>query len=478
MKLTGVSLFAGVGGFDLAMERAGVQVVASVEIDKHARGILEKHFPTSKLFNDVTEVTGEQLRESGFTPSRGILTGGFPCQDLSIAGKRAGLDGARSGLYWQITRLIDETEPEWVVLENVPGLLTSSGGADMGAVIGALADRGYGVGWRVLDAQNFGVPQRRRRVFIVARRAGDITSVAKVLFERQGLRGNHPSSRAQGQETTRDAGQGIKVASGDGLEPDYGDTVFDQSFRMDGVRTYEGVSQSLNARMGTGGNNVPLKVEAIAFDGYNQTLSSVSQTIRADRSDGDHVGMVLEAETYVKVIRSGARDADGNLPPEVWREEETNPTLNQFDQGDSRTVVAIVEPIVNRLVGFGDYRTDGTFSTTQSRDYKGATGLIVEPIAVQGSVVGRSDTAGPGGKGHGEEGDPMSTLNTIDRHAVANAIVRRLTPMECERLQGFPDGWTADQADSHRYKQMGNAVAVPVVEWIINGIVEVMNEQA
>ena len=445
MKLTGVSLFAGVGGFDLAMERAGVQVVASVEIDKHARGILEKHFPTSKLFNDVTEVTGEQLRESGFTPSRGILTGGFPCQDLSIAGKRAGLDGARSGLYWQITRLIDETEPEWVVLENVPGLLTSSGGADMGAVIGALADRGYGVGWRVLDAQNFGVPQRRRRVFIVARRAGDITSVAKVLFERQGLRGNHPSSRAQGQETTRDAGQGIKVASGDGLEPDYGDTVFDQSFRMDGVRTYEGVSQSLNARMGTGGNNVPLKVEA---------------------------------ETYVKVIRSGARDADGNLPPEVWREEETNPTLNQFDQGDSRTVVAIVEPIVNRLVGFGDYRTDGTFSTTQSRDYKGATDLIVEPIAVQGSVVGRSDTAGPGGKGHGEEGDPMFTLNTIDRHAVANAIVRRLTPMECERLQGFPDGWTADQADSHRYKQMGNAVAVPVVEWIINGIVEVMNEQA
>ncbi|NDG67463.1 MAG: DNA (cytosine-5-)-methyltransferase [Actinobacteria bacterium] len=441
MKLTGVSLFAGVGGFDLAMERAGVQVVASVEIDKHARGILEKHFPTSKLFNDVTEVTGEQLRESGFTPSRGILTGGFPCQDLSIAGKRAGLDGARSGLYWQITRLIDETEPEWVVLENVPGLLTSSGGADMGAVIGALADRGYGVGWRVLDAQNFGVPQRRRRVFIVARRAGDITSVAKVLFERQGLRGNHPSSRAQGQETTRDAGQGIKVASGDGLEPDYGDTVFDQSFRMDGVRTYEGVSQSLNARMGTGGNNVPLKVEA---------------------------------ETYVKVIRSGARDADGNLPPEVWREEETNPTLNQFDQGDSRTVVAIVEPY-QKVVGTiaagahpGSYNGQDAYNDM----------FIVEPIAVQGSVVGRSDTAGPGGKGHGEEGDPMFTLNTIDRHAVANAIVRRLTPMECERLQGFPDGWTADQADSHRYKQMGNAVAVPVVEWIINGIVEVMNEQA
>jgi DNA (cytosine-5)-methyltransferase 1 len=456
MKLTGVSLFAGVGGFDLAMERAGVQVVASVEIDKHARGILEKHFPTSKLFNDVTEVTGEQLRESGFTPSRGILTGGFPCQDLSIAGKRAGLDGARSGLYWQITRLIDETEPEWVVLENVPGLLTSSGGADMGAVIGALADRGYGVGWRVLDAQNFGVPQRRRRVFIVAKRAGDITSVAKVLFERQGLRGDTSSSGAQGDEPARDARQGVEVTGGDGLEPDYGDTVFDQSFRMDGVRTYEGVSQSLNARMGTGGNNVPLKVEPMAFDEMNFSLGEMHQTLRA-----------------------GTPQSTG-----------------------------VVEPIVNRMVGFGDYANDGTFSTTKARDWKDATDLIVEPIAfhmtqdpisgvespalgvtshgmgvmepiaVQGSVVGRSDTAGPGGKGHGEEGDPMFTLNTIDRHAVANAIVRRLTPMECERLQGFPDKWTADQTDSHRYKQMGNAVAVPVVEWIINGIVEVMNEQA
>lgn len=613
MKLTGVSLFAGVGGFDLAMERAGVEVVASVEIDKHARGILAKHFPSSNLFNDVTEVTGEQLRESGFAPSRGILTGGFPCQDLSIAGKRAGLDGARSGLYWQITRLIDETEPEWVVLENVPGLLTSQRGADMGAVIGALADRGYGVGWRVLDAQNFGVPQRRRRVFIVARRAGDLTSVAKVLFERQGLRGNHPSSRAQGQETTGNVEQGVTVTgtitaagircdlnraanghltvepvafdemnftttamhqtlragtpqSTGVVEPDYGDTVFDQSFRMDAVRTYEGVSQSLNARMGTGGNNVPLKVEA---------------------------------ETYVKVIRSGARDEDGNLPPEVWRQEETNPTLNQFDQGDSRTVVAIVEPY-QKVVGTiaagahpGSYNGQDAYNDM----------FIVEPIAVQGSVVGRSDAAGPGGKGHGEEGDPMFTLNTTDRHAVAYPIntmtlggrpdpvndrrmtmgvgdegdpqftisathphavaiaepvafqlsgdrgnesvsvspiayslqanaqskvqsvmtteselpalltmregkdgggkgplikydssltlatannqalfsagaVRRLTPMECERLQGFPDGWTADQADTHRYKQMGNAVAVPVVEWIINGIVEVMNEQA
>lgn len=211
-NMTAVSLFAGVGGFDLALERAGVTVAASVEIDKHARSVLEKRFPNTKLFNDVCEVTGNDLRSAGFIPDRGIIVGGFPCQDLSVAGKRAGLDGARSGLYWEIVRLVEETQPEWIVLENVPGLLSSQRGADMGAVIGALADRGYGVGWRVLDAQYFGVPQRRRRVFIVARRAGNLASVAKVLFERKSLRGDLTSSGAQGQETASTVGESPEIA--------------------------------------------------------------------------------------------------------------------------------------------------------------------------------------------------------------------------------------------------------------------------
>lgn len=165
---TAVSLFAGVGGFDLALERAGVQVVASVEIDKKAQAVLRKHFPRSKIFNDVTEVTGEQLRTAGFEPRGGIITGGFPCQDLSVAGKRAGLAGKRSGLFWEICRIIDETGAETIILENVAGLLSSNNGRDMAVVLEALVKRGYRVAWRVLDAQYFGVPQRRRRVFIVA----------------------------------------------------------------------------------------------------------------------------------------------------------------------------------------------------------------------------------------------------------------------------------------------------------------------
>jgi len=123
--ITGVSLFAGVGGFDLAMERNGVNVVANVEIDKNCQALLERKFPNAKQFNDVTTLKGEDLINAGFNPSRGIITGGFPCQDLSVAGKRAGLAGERSGLFWEIARIVEETQTEWFILENVPGLLSS-----------------------------------------------------------------------------------------------------------------------------------------------------------------------------------------------------------------------------------------------------------------------------------------------------------------------------------------------------------------
>lgn len=188
-RLTAVSLFAGVGGFDLALERNGIDVVASVEIDKAAQKILARHFPKSKLFSDVKEVTGGQLIEAGFDPANGIVVGGFPCQDVSVAGRRAGLtrsDGThtRSGLFWEVVRILDETKAQTFILENVPGLLSSNSGRDFGTVIGALDELGYGVSWRILDAQYFGVPQRRRRVFIVGclgdgQRSGEILAISE-----------------------------------------------------------------------------------------------------------------------------------------------------------------------------------------------------------------------------------------------------------------------------------------------------------
>jgi len=209
--LTGVSLFAGVGGFDLAMQRQGVKVVASVEIDSKCNEVLARHFPDATQFTDVTTVKGSDLIGAGFTPRTGIITGGFPCQDLSVAGKRAGLAGERSGLFWEIARLVEETQSEYFIIENVPGLLTSNKGRDFGVVIGTMADIGYSLGWRVLDAQHFGVPQRRRRVFIVGKRTTDGTSIAEVLFKSDSLRRDpstgQPTRQDSSTSTTRSFGQ-------------------------------------------------------------------------------------------------------------------------------------------------------------------------------------------------------------------------------------------------------------------------------
>jgi len=208
---TAVSLFAGVGGFDLALERAGVKVVASVEIDKKAQEILKRHFPESTIFGDIMEVTGEQLIAAGFEPRNGIITGGFPCQDLSVAGKRAGLGGARSGLFWQICRLLDETRAQNFILENVPGLLSSNNGKDMACVLEALVERGYRIAYRVLDAQHFGVPQRRRRVFIVGCLGDSGRSPEEILAI--------PESRsgylAQGKSKGKDTASAVAASVGD-----------------------------------------------------------------------------------------------------------------------------------------------------------------------------------------------------------------------------------------------------------------------
>jgi len=209
---TAVSLFAGVGGFDLALERAGVKVVATVEWDKHAQKVLQRRFPNAALFGDIQGVSGEQLRAAGFDPSNGIITGGFPCQDLSVAGKRAGLAGTRSGLFWEICRLLDETRTKTFILENVPGLLSSNNGRDMAVVIEALVERGYRIAWRVLDAQYFGVPQRRRRVFIVGCLGDSGRSPEEILAIAEGRAGYLAKSNAKG----KDASTGITTSAGIG----------------------------------------------------------------------------------------------------------------------------------------------------------------------------------------------------------------------------------------------------------------------
>jgi DNA (cytosine-5)-methyltransferase 1 len=323
-----LSLFSGIGGFDLGFERAGMEVVGMCEIDRHAQAVLQRHFPNATLHTDVRSVVYERGAVD-------VVCGGFPCQDLSVAGKRRGLDGERSGLWFEFARIIDEVEPKWVVIENVPGLFSSAGGRDFAVIIQWLAHRGYGVGWRVLDSQGFGLAQRRKRVFIVG--SFGTPHGCTLLLEPESVRRNLESG---GQARQKDSGT---------------------------------VANSLTA-----GNSVD---EA---NGTMIPVQSISPTLRAEAKQSLMTG-----------------DGNINAPLAI--------ALN--DQHGKWSAL---------------HEQSHTLSTTR-----------VEQVCV-----------------------PIG--------------VRRLTPTECERLQGFPDGWTAGQADSHRYKQLGNAVSAPVAQWIGQRIMEVM----
>jgi DNA (cytosine-5)-methyltransferase 1 len=212
-----VSLFAGVGGFDLGLERSGHTCIGQVEIDKHARKVLEHHFPNVPKHDDVTTAI-DWADEIGLTGNTELVVGGFPCQDLSVAGKRAGLAGERSGLFYDALRFATHTQAETIILENVPGLLSSNKGRDFGAVLVALDNAGYSnIQWRVLNSQFFGVPQRRRRVFIVA--SVGTKPFKQILFESKGSAGDSSPGEPQGQDITGAVADGTGTSSRGTVSP-------------------------------------------------------------------------------------------------------------------------------------------------------------------------------------------------------------------------------------------------------------------
>ena len=382
-KLRFISLFAGIGGFDLGFERAGMQCVAQVEKEKKSLKTLSHHWPDVPKFNDVCTVGKHNL------PECDVICGGFPCQDLSIAGKRSGLSGKRSGLFYEMTRITDELRPSILVWENVPGLLNSNRGVDFLSVISELDRIGYCGGWTVLDARFFGVAQRRRRVFgvFVRRdiaemgryvgneefpdRAGIPSVAGKILAFPNRMRWNPAQGRSRGKENQPDIAGCLKTSNPtrDASCVNNNHLIFQKQGGL-GVRTWEdGVSPTLLSESGTH-NGGPEKTPMII-----DVFPSVSPIAFSHSDNG--------------------RDSTINLSPTLRASNNAN--SNQH------------------------------------------------------------------GNGH------LSVVN--DRKKV-----RRITPVECERLQGFPDDWTKMSSDSTRYSQLGNAVAVPVVGWIGKGIVSVMEQ--
>jgi DNA (cytosine-5)-methyltransferase 1 len=348
------------GGFDLGFERAGLECAWQCEIDDKASAVLAKHWPEVRRYKDVRTIGKHNLEPVD------VICGGFPCQDVSIAGKRKGLDGERSGLWFEFARIIDELEPGWVVIENVPGLLSSNRGRDFAVILRWLVERGYGVCWRILDAQYFGVAQRRRRVFIVASFGNG--NCAKVLFESEGVRWNPPSRSKAG----------------------------------------EGIASTFTVRSGKDGGG----------KGY-LGQASLAMTLGGQEQYLDIAG-TLDGKSCASNRGSQANETDF---------------------------------LAYRMTAFGEYADDVPSSAMKQRDFKDATDLVI---------------AHETGKGFWTEGLPglRGQPGGMPENIVYNSGVRRLTPTECERLQGFPDGWTNGQSDSVRYKQLGNAVSVPPAKWI------------
>lgn len=199
--MTHGSLFAGIGGFDLGFERVGLRTIWQVEIDPFCRRVLARHFPDSERFTDIKQCSAANLKAVD------VITAGVPCQDVSVAGRRAGLAGERTGLFYEFARILRELRPAWFVFENVPGLFSSNRGRDFAEVLRVLmAECGYGICWRVLDSRFFGVAQRRRRVFIVGRLGGPCP--LSVLFEPESSC-RHPAPRQEaGPEITGALGGG------------------------------------------------------------------------------------------------------------------------------------------------------------------------------------------------------------------------------------------------------------------------------
>lgn len=391
------SLFTGVGGLDLGFEAAGIETVWQCEINKQARSVLAKHWPNATRYTDVCEVDGAAVAPVD------VISFGSPCQDLSIAGNRAGFqDGTRSNLYFEAVRIIkemrDATEnqyPRYAIWENVRGALSSNGGRDFLAAVEALADLGaVDISWRLVNTCHFGPPQRRVRVFLVAdfggKRAGEILSQpTRVCW-------HPPTIGATGTETSGEtadsAGTGGWAATRStawAVTNHVGSGV-DENFARAGHLVYKNIANCLS----TSNQRIDYETETfvLQYDGYNQKLEGdgTYRTLRTGKDSGDFV-----AEPYVKIIRSGARDAEGNLPAEVWAERSVGPTLNVFDNaGESRATVVVPEATYRvrrltpreceRLQGWPDDHTrwaDTGKELTDSARYKMCGNGISAPVA-------------------------------------------------------------------------------------------------
>jgi DNA (cytosine-5)-methyltransferase 1 len=388
----------------------GWKPVGFSEIEKFPSQVLAHHYPTVTNFGDMTK-----YKEWNLNDSIGLLVGGTPCQSFSVAGLRKGLEDPRGNLALTYIGILDKFRPKWCVWENVPGVLSSGEGRDFGSFLGALAELGYGFAYRVLDAQNFGVAQRRKRVFVVGH-LGDWKPAAEVLFEPESLSGNIKESRTKGKDIANCLTKSPSSYS------------------------------SYNPARGEGN-----AVVTHCVDTFPTLLSSTAGVSRPGNA-------VTEHQTYIAYAMQGNLIGQDKGGPQGIGVSE-NQTMYTLTKADVHAVA----------FGWQNSPSQGMSVDTISPTLdKSKTPAIMQPINSFCYGEHQQDTL------HHESGI-MSTLPGGSKEnaghytkTVVNMAVRRLTLVECERLQGFPDNYTniPKAADGNRYKALGNSMAVPVMRWI------------
>jgi DNA (cytosine-5)-methyltransferase 1 len=449
------SVCSGIEAATVAWHPLGWRPAFYSEIDKFPRAVLAHHYPDVPLHGDFTTI-----REGEYEPID-LLVGGTPCQSFSIAGLRGGLGDARGNLALAFLQLARRSRARWVVWENVPGVLSSNGGRDFGSILGGLAELGYGFAYRVLDAQYFGVAQRRRRVFVVGH-LGDWRRAAAVLFERESLRGD--------TAPRRQAGPGVAALTANGVGTCGADDNQAQAGHL--------IARALNAKGGVG-----------RIDGESETF--VTHSLRADGFDASENG--TGRGTPLVPVTIGVDCYNGIITGEV---AATIGTAGSGVNGASPMAMQIRQVAVSNSLGAnsGGNQVEQTYVAwsimpqNSSRDYKARAVDVAQPVMAGGPVGGNQQGGdciqqavafAQNQTGEVRAGDVFNTLNTNSNASGRNtpmlstsAAVRRLTPRECERLQGFPDDYTlipyrnGMAADGPRYKALGNSMAVPVMAWI------------
>lgn len=392
-----ISLFSGIEAASVAWGPLGWNPIAFSEIDPFCCELLAERFPNVPNLGDISGVDWTE-----YEGSVDVVIGGSPCQAFSMAGRRLGLMDERGQLMLEFVRCVREVGPRWVIWENVPGVLSQDKGRAFGTLLGELEDCGYALAWRVLDAQFFGVPQRRRRVFLVGHPVPGCS--AGVLFEPDCMRGDNPPSREKRAQLAADAAKGARV----------GDT--------------------------TGGD-----LTTMCFQ-QNQR-----NEVRMVGGDGTIAGAIAESSgmkntNYVCIGFSAGQSATAGS---IAAQAEVAPTLRAGESGTNQVPSVVITQYGDEIAGTLTARADSS------------------PCVDRGqNIVCMAD-----GNAHAAiDEECAGTLKVGGEPPIVASeyIVRRLMPVECERLQGFPDGWTdlGGTPDAPRYKACGNSMAVPVINWI------------